>query len=327
MSYSVFKPRHNSFRYYEPNKAPLVFKSLDQMPEKSKNGMLWLSLQDPSDEELQQLLPHFVQPRVIEEMQTRHLRPKVVEYEGASLVVAISFHLKEARVSFGESQLLFGEGFLISVWRNTVFNDVNLQQTLGEGSELIFRGADYLVAEILDMITDEYTDELVQIEEQVEDAEASFFIGRSKNTDIEKVYRLRRILLRVQSCIGPLSELSRRFTRQNSSYIGEASRVYFAEVADRIARQAEWAGALRETLAFAFEAGMIIVQLQQNDIMRKLAAWAGIIAIPTAVAGIYGMNFINMPELGWSFGYPVVLGTMGAVCGGLYMRFKRMKWL
>lgn len=315
-------------KYYVLNQPPVELSTLDSLPAKTEGDLLWISLSNPTDEELTHLLPRFVkQERVIEEMQTKHLRPKVVEYEKASLIVAITVHLNKGAVGFGESQILFGEGFVVSVWRNTSLSDLQVQQYLEETPEQIERGADYVVAEILDFITDDYTDSLLQFEKQVLKAEKHFFVGHSEKKDIEQVYRLRHTLLRIQSSIAPLAELSRRFMRQNLSYIGEDSRAYFYEVADRIDRQADLIRSLRDTLAFAFEAGMMIGQLQQNDITRKLAAWAAILAIPTAVAGIYGMNFINMPELNLRYGYPAVLGAMGVVCGSLYRQFKKIGWL
>lgn len=317
-----------SLKYYAPNQPPLVLQSLDQIAEYVADGILWASLVNPNNTQLTELLPHLVhQERVITEMQTRHRRPKVVEYEGASLIVAITLKMDSGLLRFGESQILFGEGFVISVWRDTSLSDIQVQQYLEDTPELINRGADYIVAELLDFITDDYTESLQLFEKQVEKAEGHFFVGAFQKKDIEQVYRLRRTLLHIQSSIAPLSELAHRFTRQNLKYIGDDSRAYFAEVADRIARQAELIRALRDALAFAFEAGMMIVQLQQNDITRKLAAWAAIIAIPTAVAGIYGMNFAHMPELNLEFGYPIVLGTIGIVCIGLHRRFKRMGWL
>lgn len=316
-------------KYYALNKPPVELASLVAAPPPvTVGGILWISLSNPTDAELAQLLPQFVkQERVIDEMQTKHLRPKVVEYEKASLVVAITIHLTKGVVGFGESQILFGEGFVISVWRNTSLSDAQVQQYLEETPDLIARGADYVVAEILDFITDDYTTSLQLFEKQVEREEKNFFIGSPQKKDIEQVYKLRRTLLRIQSSIVPLAELARRFMRQSVSYIGDDSRAYFFEVADRIDRQADLIRALRDTLAFAFEAGMMIGQLQQNDITRKLAAWAAILAIPTAVAGIYGMNFTHMPELDVVYGYPIIIGVMGAICGGLYRRFKKIGWL
>lgn len=328
MSQDHFLIKSKRIKYYALNQSGVELKADELFAPKAEGDLVWISLTNPTDEELSELLPRFVkQERVIDEMQTKHLRPKVVEYEKASLVVAITVHLHKGVVGFGESQILFGEGFVISVWRNTSLSDLEVQTYLEETPEQIERGADYVVAEILDFITDDYTESLLQFEKQVLKAERHFFIGRSEKRDIEQVYRLRRTLLRIQSSIAPLAELSRRFMRQNLSYIGDDSRAYFYEVADRIDRQADLIRSLRDTLAFAFEAGMMIVQLQQNDITRKLAAWAAILAIPTAVAGIYGMNFTHMPELDLRYGYPVVLGAMGLVCGSLYRQFKKIGWL
>ncbi len=321
--------KRQRIRYYVPTQAPINVADVDDLLlSKDHKGLVWISLVDPSAQQIAKFVKKWVGvERVVEEMQTLHRRPKVIEYEGASLIVAVTFSMDQGVVRFGESQLLFGQGFLITIWRNTQLTDETVQQHLEASPQLIARGADYIAAEILDTITDDYTEALLGFEKKVEKAETHFFVGRSQKKDIEQVYQLRRMLLRIQSSISPLSELSRRFARQNTPYIGEDSRAYFAEVADRIARQAELIGALRETLAFAFEGGMMIIQLQQNDITRKLAAWAAMIAIPTAVAGIYGMNFEHMPELSWRFGYPAALGTMAGICGVLYYRFKRMKWL
>lgn len=294
-------------------------------------GLVWVSLVDPTDEELLSLLPHFigVHSRVVDEVLVKHRRPKVVEYGPVSLVVAINYKVNHGIVRFGETQILFGSGFLISIWRHaTTATDYDVRVELESKPELLNRGADFIVAELLNNITDNYAAQLLTLEHQVEKVEAHFFKGRFHHKDIENAYQLRRTLLRIQSSIGPLSELARRYSRQpTAAYVNIASQAYFAEVADRIARLSELIGVLRDTTAFAFEGGMMIIQLQQNEISRKLAAWAAILAIPTALAGIYGMNFKIMPELDWSFGYPLVLGLMGTVCGSLYYRFKKMEWL
>lgn len=314
--------------YYEPGKRPKNLKTLQPLADRQPDSVVWARLPNPDASLLAHIVPQFVhQERILEEMQTKHRRPKVVEYEGASLIVLITFRVDQGGLSFGECQILFGEGFIVSLWRGTTLSDLEVQGYLEDNLDLIYRGADYITAEILDFITDDYTEQLLALERKVEKAEAHFFVGRSQKKDIEQVYNLRRTLLRIQSSIGPLSELARRLTRQNLSYIGADSRAYFSEVADRIQRQAELIGIYREALAFAFEGGMMIIQLQQNDITRKLAAWAAIIAIPTAFAGIYGMNFEHMPELRWGYGYPFFLGAMGVACGSLYYRFKKMKWL
>jgi magnesium transporter len=192
---------------------------------------------------------------------------------------------------------------------------------------LLERGSDFVASELLDLIVDQYQTCLEQTEKAVEAIEQQFLIRGFKENDVRRIYRLRRDLLRVYNAVTPLAELSRRLSRIELAYVDAESRAYFGEVADRIARTSEFINSLRQALAFAFEGGLMIGQMQQTDTTRKLAAWAAILAVPTAVAGIYGMNFKFMPELEWTLGYPLALGLMGSVCGFLYWKFKKAKWL
>ncbi len=293
-------------------------------------GVLWLSLINPTANELDRILSQLLSSntRALEEMKIRHRRPKVVEYNEASLIVAILPSKSQQHMLGGEVQLLFGSNFLLTLWRNTTINDRDFCAQLEQHPTQILRGADYVVADLLNEITDFYTDQLQVYERRVEHVEKSFFgVERFQQHDITQAFKLRRELLRLQNSIAPLSELARRFARQPMPYISPTSQAYFAEVADRIARLSELIGVYRDTVAFAFEGGAMIIDLQQTDISRKLAAWAAILAIPTALAGIYGMNFKIMPELDWTFGYPLVLLVMLSICLSLYVKFKKMKWL
>lgn len=319
-------------KHYITGKKPLT---LSQLPEYSALGsddLLWVNMVNPSHESLADLVPFLEedsedQTRLLESMALRHHRPKIQEYERSSLIVAIAFTVRQNTVHFGEVQLLFGQNFIVSIWRNTPLGEQDIQHYVEKQPAVLARGADYVAAEILDFITDEYSEQLLHIEKQVERTESHFFRGRPNQEDIKQIHHLRRLLLRVYHSINSLPDLARRFNRQYHSYMDKDGHGYFYEIADRVARQAEFISMLRETLAFSFEAGMMLMQLEQDDTTRKLAAWAAIIAIPTAVAGIYGMNFENMPELNLRFAYPVVLGVMGGICTALYLRFKRIRWL
>lgn len=328
MHHTAFMHSHRAqlYRMHQPSEK-IELNQL-QVP-KNTDEFVWLNLLNPSNDDLKHLLPTFIQKqsRVLKEMQSKHRRPKIIDYGDFCLVISITFQMHHGVLKVGESQILFGQQFLISVWRNTTFDDREIRANLEQRPELISRGASYLAADILNTLTDTYADQIEKLEHKVEEVESVFFQGRFTPDEIEKAYSLRRSLLRLQSAIGPLSELTRRLARQPSDYVSNASQVYFSEVADRIARLSEFIGVLRDTIAFAFEGGTMIIQLQQNDISRKLAAWAAILAIPTALAGIYGMNFKIMPELDWEFGYPFIIGVMFLICLGLYRRFKRMRWL
>lgn len=319
-------------KHYVPGKKPITLTQLPEHIALDNDDLLWVNLVDPTPEYLTELVPFFEndgeeQDRLLESMLLKHHRPTIQQYETCSLIIAIVFTVEQGSVQFGEVQLLFGKNFLVSIWRNTSLAQQDIQRYVEKQSTVLERGADYVAAEILDFVTDEYSEQLLLIEKQVERTESHFFEGRPSQEDIKQIHRLRRMLLRVYHSINSLPDMARRFNRQHHSYVDKEGHGYFYEVADRVARQAEFINMLRETLAFSFEAGMMLMQLQQDDTTRKLAAWAAIIAIPTAVAGIYGMNFENMPELNFRFAYPVVLGVMASICTALYLKFKRIKWL
>jgi magnesium transporter len=142
-----------------------------------------------------------------------------------------------------------------------------------------------------------------------------------------RLYQLRRDLLRLRNAAIPLVEICRRLEQPGLPGIDATMQPLFRDVSDHIRRVQEEIESLREVLAFAFEASLITGQAQQTEITRKLAAWAAILAVPTAVAGIYGMNFEHMPELQWTYGYPLVLLVIAAVCGWLYWPFRQNRWL
>ncbi|MGB6008876.1 magnesium and cobalt transport protein CorA [Castellaniella sp.] len=291
-------------------------------------GLLWVGLKDPSAALLQSVGERLDLPdRAIAEIIDPHRRPKVIEYDRLTLVVAITVEIANGRPSFGDTQILIGPGYLLTIRRHAAGSHQALRSLLAESPEFLGRGSDYVASALLDLLADRYVEALDHMEARVEGIEHQFLLRGFREKDIRHLYRLRRDLLRMQTTIAPLVEICRRLARVDTRNIDPDSRGYFGEVADRIQRVVEGFAGLREALVFAFEASMMISQMQQTDITRKLAAWAAILAVPTAVAGIYGMNFHDMPELGWTYGYPAMLAGTAAVCGALYWKFRRIKWL
>jgi magnesium transporter len=290
--------------------------------------LLWMGLREPSQEVLLRVLNGLgAGPKCREDMLEPHQRPKVLDYGEMVLVVAIMVEIQAGRPVFGETQILIGQGFLLTVRRGSVAPYASLRARLEAVPGLLKRGSDYVAAELLDHLVDRYAVALNTFEAQVEESERKLLIRGSNYTDIRKLYRQRRDLLRTHTAIAPMIEICRRLSRVEMDPIDEKARPYFGEVADRVQRIDELINALREALAFAFEANQMMAQAQQNETTRKLAAWAAMIAVPTAVAGIYGMNFQFMPELHWRWGYPLVIAGMATACSTLYWRFKRMGWL
>ncbi|WP_323012112.1 magnesium and cobalt transport protein CorA [Castellaniella sp.] len=291
-------------------------------------GLLWVGLKDPTPDLLHAIGEQLRLPeRALEEIITLHRRPKIIEYDGLTLLVAITVEVTEERPSFGDTQMLIGPGYLLTIRRHAQGTHQMLRSLLAESPEFLGRGGDFVASALLDLLVDRYVQALGHMEARVESLEHQFLLRGFQEKDIRHLYRLRRDLLRIQTAISPLVEICRRLARVETRNIDSDSRVYFGEVADRIQRVIEGFAGLREALVFAFEASMMISQMQQTDITRKLAAWAAILAVPTAVAGIYGMNFHDMPELSWAYGYPAMLLGTGSACGWLYWKFRQIKWL
>lgn len=290
--------------------------------------LLWIGLCNPDADLLRRVADDLgVRPGARDEMLETHRRPKIIDFGQCVLVVAITVEINQGRPTFGETQVVIGRGFLLTVRRGAAATHRELRERLESAPDLLRRGSDYIASELLDLLVDRYLSAAAQLETVVEGAEQKLLIRGAKDSDIRKLYRQRRDLLRIHAVIAPLAEISRRLATMEMSVIDADARPNFSVVADRVLRVDEFVNGLREALAFAFEASLMIAQSQQNDITRRLAAWAAILAVPTAVAGIYGMNFEFMPELKTQWGYPVTLGAIATVCSVLYWRFRRANWL
>jgi magnesium transporter len=188
-------------------------------------------------------------------------------------------------------------------------------------------GEDYMLYAILDFIVDNYQPVIETIQAEVEQLEDRVLRRMLHHSEFDRLYKLRRELLKLRRAVAPLVDVCHRLEHSAVLPIDIEMRPLFRDVLDHVKRAEEDIDSLREVLAFAFEASLMSGQSQQNEISRRLAAWAAILAVPTAVAGIYGMNFEHMPELKWQYGYFMVLGVIAGSCGYLYWRFRRNGWL
>ena len=192
---------------------------------------------------------------------------------------------------------------------------------------LLKRGETFILHAILDFIVENYQAVLERVHEEAEEIENDVLAERLAAHQVQRLYILRRDLLRLRSGVLPLVEVCRRLEHSDLFEMDAKMELLFRDVTDHIRSVQEEIDGIREMLAFAFEASLLTSQSQQTMISRRLAAWAAILAVPTAVAGIYGMNFEHMPELQWENGYYLVLGLVVAVCLTLYVNFRRSNWL
>jgi magnesium transporter len=290
--------------------------------------VVWIGLFEPSPDLLNRVQKQFnLHPLAIEDAGQPHQQPKLEQYGDALFIVARTAQMLDGRIAFGETHLFVGKGYVVSVRHGASASYAAVRERSESCPMVLSHGEDYILYAILDFIVDNYSPVLEEINREVEAIEDSIFENSLRIVAVDRLYMLRRELLRLRNAATPLLDVCQRLEHADVLSVDPPMQPRFRDVTDHVRRLKEEIDTLREVLAFAFEASLMTQQMTQNDITRRLAAWAAILAVPTAVAGIYGMNFKNMPELEWEFGYFVVLAAILIACGGLYAWFRRLRWL
>lgn len=294
-----------------------------------KDGhVVWIGLLEPDRDLLRRVQAQFnLHELAIEDAEHAHQRPKLEQYGDALFIVARTAQLLDGRVTFGETHLFLGQGYLVSVRHGPSTSYATVRQHWESCPTSLAKGEDFVLYAILDFIVDNYFPVLEQIEDEVEAIEDGVLVKPMDAKAIERLYMLRRDLLRLRNAALPLVEVCRRLTSSELPQIHTFMYPLFRDVTDHIRTVQEKIDSLREVLAFAFEASLLVGQSQETAISKKLASWAAILAVPTAFAGIYGMNFNDMPELKMQYGYPTVLAAIASICVFLYWRFRKNGWL
>lgn len=290
--------------------------------------VVWIGLLEPSQQLLERVQAQLnLHPLAIEDAGKAHQRPKLEQYGDALFIVARTAQVVKGAIAFGETHIFVGRGYVVSVRHGASTSYATVRQRCEACPTVLAGGEDYILYAILDFIVDNYLPVVETVQAEVDALEDGVLNRTLKAPEVDRLYLLRRELLRLRKAVAPLVDVCQRLEHAEVMPIDPQMQPLFRDVSDHIRRVQEDIDSLREVLAFAFEASLMAGQAQQNAIVRQLAAWAAILAVPTAVAGIYGMNFEHMPELKWTYGYYVVIGSVVSVCGLLYVRFRRNGWL
>jgi magnesium transporter len=295
---------------------------------KRPGHVVWIGLLEPNLDLLRrvqiQLGLHYL---AIEDADNAHQHPKIEQYGEALFIVARTAQLSDGRIAFGETHLFVGRGYVVSVRHGASKSYAAVRERCESCPTVLSHGEDYILYAILDFIVDNYMPVLETLHAEVEAIEDSVFSTPAELVDVKRLHMIRRDLLRFRNSVVPLVEVCQRLEHAEVMAIDPAMQPLFRDVTDHVRRVQEEIDALREVSAFAFEASLMRGQAEQTAITRKLAAWAAILAVPTAIAGIYGMNFEHMPELKWRYGYFLVISGILAICSALYWRFRRNGWI
>ncbi len=295
----------------------------------SKEGhVVWIGLLEPDTKLLHAVQQQFnLHTLAVEDAAHAHQRPKLEQYGDALFVVARTAQMIDKRIAFGETHIFVGQGYIVSVRHGASTSYKAVRQHWETCPTSLAKGEDFILYAILDFIVDNYMPVIEAIQDEVEEIEDKVLAKPMLRHEIEKLYMLRRDLLRLRNAIAPLVDVCQRLANASVPQVRPTLAPMFRDVTDHVRTVQEKIDSLREVLAFAFEASLLVGQSQENSITKKLAAWAAILAVPTAVAGVYGMNFKNMPELELHFGYHAVLALIIISCTILHWRFRKNGWL
>jgi magnesium transporter len=303
--------------------------SIARAGEAAREGgvFVWLGVVEPSDQEFRAIADEFgLHELAVEDAVRAHQRPKLEEYgETIHVVVKPARYVDPKEViEVGELSIFVAPGFVITV-RHGHSDLAAVRERLEARPDLLAQGPGAVLYAIVDHVVDRYIEAAHGFDEDVREVELQVF-GEGQNPT-ERIYKLEREVLEFQAAATPLGEALEELCSGHFEVVPRSLHEYFRDVEDHLRRVTTRIEGFRQLLDSALEANLTQVSMRQNEDMRKISAWVAIAAVPTMFAGIYGMNFKHMPELEWSFGYPLVLAVILVICLYLYWRFKRAGWL
>jgi magnesium transporter len=289
---------------------------------------VWIDVVDDNGEEVGRLQRVFGlhELAVADSMCTAQVA-KVDLYPDHVFIVAKAAQLGSEQIQYTDVSIFLAERRVITIRRGETQSGDQLAEDIQRINNHQVKGADYVVHQVLDLIVDNYFPVMQMIAEEVLQMEQRLLDHSLRRDEIERIFQLRRDTIHFQLVLARMSDICNKLANPQVPCVTNESRPYFRNVFGHLARIEALSVGLVDVIRAALEASSLLEQQRQSAITRQLAAWAGVLAIPTAIAGIYGMNFINMPETRTRWGYFVVLGLMVSLCSVLYLRFRKLGWL
>ena len=296
---------------------------------RDERGFIWIGLKDPTDAEFALVNAELkLHPLAVEDAIKGNQRPKLDVYDDTMFVVLKTLHYIDATsdVETGEVMIFVGDRFVVTVRRGEANPLTGVRARLEHTPEHLAHGPIAVLYSVMDSVVDNYTLIDVELSEDLELMEQRVFEG-ARSIDAADIYRLKREVLEVRRAAAPLAVPLSRLRSEDTRFIDERTRPFFGDIYDHVLRVLDHVEAYDRLLTDVLHAHLAQISVQQNDDMRRISAWVAMAAVPTMVAGIYGMNFDYMPELSYRPAYFIVLGTLAIVEIGLYRAFRKSGWL
>lgn len=295
-----------------------------------KDKFVWVGLHEPDEELLKEIQEEFgLHDLAIEDAHNAHQRPKLESYGDTIFIVlrTAQKHYKDHHIDFGETHFFLGHNFIVNVRHGSSLSYKEVRSRCESTPELLSKGPAFALYAVMDSIVDQYFPVIEALEQELLEVEEEIFGKKPTRNTTQRIYELKRELLEVKRVITPLIDICNRLMRFDIKLIPDDTRPYFRDVYDHAVRINEMLDNTRDLVTAALEANFSLTSISQSEVSKKFAGWAAIIGVPTMIAGIYGMNFEAMPELHWTYAYPVVLVVTFSLCIVLYVFFKRSGWL
>lgn len=290
--------------------------------------LVWVALRDAEPAELEEMQIEFgLHELAVEDAYHGHQRPKIEEYGESLFAVMQPLEIVDGGLTVGEVAVFVGKNYVLSVRSRSGQHFLSVRERCEREPHLLRQGAGFVLYALMDALVDRYFPVVDALESELETIEGQIFVKGAARSTIERLYELKRKVMVLKHAVAPLLEAVEKLHGRWAPPVCANTQEYFRDVYDHLARLDTAIDAIRDTLGVAIQVNLSMVAIEHSEVNKRLAAWAGIFAVATALVGVWGMNFEVMPELKWRYGYPVALGVIAVICGVLYARFKRVGWL
>jgi magnesium transporter len=289
---------------------------------------VWVALYEPETGELEAMQEEFgLHQLAVDDAQSGHQRPKIEEYGNSLFVVLHTIELEGKNTRTGEVAIFAGPNYVLSVRHRAKRGFADVRARCETEPELLRHGSGFVLYALMDSVVDRYFPVLDALETEFENLEEQIFSGGLARRNIEALYGLKQKLMVLRHASGPLAEGVGKLYGGRVPHVCHGTQEYFRDVYDHLGRINQTIDSIRDAVTTAMGVSVSLIQLQENEMMKRLAGYAALVAVPTLIAGVYGMNFEHMPELKWTFGYPLAIGAMVAIDVYLFYRFRKAGWL
>lgn len=312
------------------NGAPLADLPVEEISDylERPNCFVWVALRDATSNELDLMQEEFnLHELAVEDARHGHQRPKVEVYGDSLFAVMHQMELNKGEFNFSEVSVFVGRSYVLSVRNNSLQHFLGVRERCERTPNLLEQGPGFVFYALMDTVVDRYFPIIDRLESELEEVEEQIFAKGAARVNIQLLYDLKCKIMLLKHAVAPLMDAAGKLFGGRGPSVCTKSRDYFRDVFDHLTRINASLDSIRDTIGTAIQVNLSMVTIEETEISKKLAAWAGIFAVATALAGIWGMNFKTMPELEWKYGYPVALLAISSACLFLYIRFKRSRWL